>query len=255
MYSSRPASGFVDATVVSRDDNGNDSVASDAIRITLTAGEPVAVLKAIPSTVRAGQAIRLDGSDSYTIDTGSTISNYAWTFGDGSTGVNGATSYNDHTYATAGEFMATLIVTDSLGTVSPVSKAVVKVLPATLVVPLVLNTRPSSFSRTRSANLSQTPVLDAIYPEVNDTGQRGDTFQLQGAFFHETQNQDIEFMEELLLSGALVEFDWQEVNYVGTADTKTFVGRLVSFDYNRAGGQTDMTPYTATFVREAGLGA
>lgn len=255
VYSSRPASGFVDATVVSRDDNGNDSVASDAIRITLTAGEPVAVLKAIPSTVRAGQAIRLDGSDSYTIDTGSTISNYAWTFGDGSTGVNGATSYNDHTYATAGEFMATLIVTDSLGTVSPVSKAVVKVLPATLIVPLVLNTRPSSFSRTRSANLSQTPVLDAIYPEVNDTGQRGDTFQLQGAFFHETQNQDIEFMEELLLSGALVEFDWQEVNYVGTADTKTFVGRLVSFDYNRAGGQTDMTPYTATFVREAGLGA
>ena len=254
VYSSRPASGYVDATVIARDDNDNDSAISDAIRITLTAGEPVAVLKTIPSTVRAGQAIRLDGADSYTIDTDSTISNYAWTFGDGSTGVNGATKYNDHTYATAGEFMATLIVTDSLSSVSPVSKAVVKVLPATLVVPLVLNTRPNSFSRTRMANLSQTPVLDAIYPEVNDTGQRGDSFQLTGAFLQATQNQDIEFMEELLLSGALVEFDWQEVNYVGTADTKTFVGRLVSFDYNRAGGQIDMTPYTATFVREAGLG-
>ena len=67
--------------------------------------------------VRAGQAIRFDGSDSYSIDTSANLTNFAWTFGDGSTGVNGATSHQDHTYATAGEYMATLIVTDSTGTV------------------------------------------------------------------------------------------------------------------------------------------
>ena len=43
-------------------------------------------------------------------------------------------------------------------------------------------------------------------------------------------------MEELLLSGALVEFEYQEVNFTGTPDSKTFVGRMISFDYNREGG-------------------
>ena len=75
-----------------------------------------------------GQAIRFDGSDSYAIDTGATITDYAFTFGDGSTGVNGTSVFQDHTFAQAGEFMATLIVTDVAGSVSPVAKALVKVL-------------------------------------------------------------------------------------------------------------------------------
>jgi hypothetical protein len=103
--------------------------------------------------------------------------------------------------------------------------------------------------------MTRTPVLDAVYPEITDTGQRGDEFTLTGMFLKGTQDTDIAFMEELMLSGALVEFEYQAVNFVGTADSKTFTGRLVAFDYNRQGGEVDRTPYTATLVREAGLGA
>lgn len=259
VYSARPAGGTYDIKVFAQDDSDNESdyilIPNAFLRVTIVAAEPVAVLRAVPSMVRAGQALRLDGSDSYSIDTSANLTNFAWTFGDGSTGVNGATSHQDHTYAAAGEYMATLIVTDSAGTVSPYAKAVVKVLPATLVVPLTLSTTPSSFSRTRSASITQTPILDAIYPELSDMGQRGDEFTLTGMFLKETQEADIAFMEELMLSGALVEFEYQQVNYTGVADSKKFTGRMVSFDYNRSGGSIDTTPYTATFVREAGLGA
>ena len=259
VYSARPAGGTYDIKVYTMDDSENESdyilIPNAFLRVTIVAAEPVAIVRAVPSMVRAGQAIRFDGSDSYSIDTSANLTNFAWTFGDGSTGVNGATSHQDHTYASAGEYMATLIVTDSTGTQSPYAKAVIKVLPATLVVPLTLSTKPSSFSRTRTATISQTPILDAIYPEMTDMGNRGDEFMLTGMFLKETQETDIAFMEELLLSGALVEFEYQEVNYTGVADSKTFVGRMVSFDYNRQGGSLDTTPYTASFVREAGLGA
>ena len=256
VYSARPASPYkYTIKVYSMDDVGNISSASTPdLDVEIVAAEPVGILKAVPSMVRAGQAIRLDGSGSYSVDTQHTIVSYAWTFGDGSSGVTGSALHQDHTYSAAGEYMATLIVTDTQGTVSPASKAVVKVLPATLVVPLNLSTKPSKFSRTRSANLTSTPILDAVYPEVSDMGTRGDQFTLSGMFLKATQDTDIAFMEELLLSGALVEFEYQEVNYVGVADSKTFTGRMTSFDYNRQGGTVDSTPYSATFIREAGLG-
>ena len=256
VYSTRPSSPFkYDIIVYAMDDAGNISFPSVTVQALINAAEPVAILRAVPSMVRAGQVIRMDGSDSYTIDTDTTLSAYTWTFGDGSSQVVGSTVNQDHTYAIAGEYMATLIVTDSIGTVSPSAKAVVKVLPATLVVPLTLSTKPTSFTRTRSANLASTPILDAVYPEVSDMGTRGDVFSLSGMFLQATQETDIAFMEELLLSGALVEFEYRAVNFVGTADSKTFTGRMTSFDYNRQGGSNDRTPYSATFIREAGLGA
>ena len=104
------------------------------------------------------------------------------------------------------------------------------------------------------ANLIQTNVLDAVYPEVSDTGQRMDEFTLEGVFLRDTADADIAFMEELLASGSLVEFEYQAVNYIGTADSKTFIGRMTGFDYSRAGGDHGQTPYSATFIREAGLG-
>jgi len=254
VFSTRPAGGTYDIVVYAKDDNGNETVASDILRATIVAAEPVAIVRAVPSMVRAGQAIRFDGSDSYSIDTAASIATYTWTFGDGSSSVSGAAVYQDHTYAEAGEFMATLVVNDGTSD-SPTAKAVVKVLPATLVVPLTLSTKPSSFRRTRSATLTRTPILDAVYPEVSDMGQRGDEFTLSGMFLKGTQDTDIAFMEELLFSGSLVEFAYQDVNYDGVADSKVFTGRMVSFDYNREGGNVDRTPYTAVFVREAGLGA
>ena len=89
---------------------------------------------------------------------------------------------------------------------------------------------------------------------MRDTGQRSDKFSLKGSFLEATADVDIAFMEELLMSGALVEFEWQAVNYVGTPDSKTFVGRMTDFQYERAGGRHGQTPYTASFTREASLG-
>ena len=43
-----------------------------------------------------------------------------------------------------------------------------------------------------------TPILDAVYPEVTDMGQRADEFSMTGMFLKETQETDIAFMEELL---------------------------------------------------------
>ena len=239
-----------------KDDNDNISDYSPTILINVANAPPVAILRAIPSMIRAGQAVRLDATTSYDVNAGGTVSNFTFTPGDGSADVGPqGTAYVDHTYATAGEFQATVTCQDADGTTSNTAKAVIKVLPATLVIPLTLNTAPSGFSRTRAANLTQTTVLDAVYPEISDTGQRNDEFSLTGQFLRDTADADIMFMEELLASGALVEFEWQSVNYTGTPDSKTFVGRMVSFDYQREGGQHGQTPYTASFIREAGLGA
>ena len=251
--------GTFSAVCYTRDDNANESDASAVISVVVAEAVPVALLKAVPSMVRAGQVIRFDGSDSYVVssDTSRSLTTYTFDFGDGSSAVSGGAAYSDHTFATAGEFMATLTVTDNAASpnTSNTAKVAVKILPATLVVPLILNSRPSGFKRTRTAAFTQTEVLDAVYPEVTDSGQRQDEFVLEGKFLKATANKDIDFMEELLHSGALIEFEWESVNYVGTPDSRTFVGRMLSFDYRREGGAHGETPYSASFVREAGLGA
>ena len=98
VFSTRPTGGTYDIKVYAKDDNGNESAASDILRATIVAAEPVAVLRAVPSMVRAGQAIRFDASDSYSIDTAASIATYTYTFGDGSSSVSGEL-HQDHTYA------------------------------------------------------------------------------------------------------------------------------------------------------------
>jgi len=241
------------ASVYVQDDNGNQ-VQSSTISIVVANAAPVAVLRAVPSLIRAGQPITLDGGDSYDLNAGGTITDYAWTFGDTSSGVSGSDSSIAHTYAVAGEYQASLIVKDADATDSQTATCVIKVLPATLVVPLVFNTKPRAFNRNRGAAVSQTTVLDAVYPEITDRGQRSDEFSLQGLFLKATANADIAFVEELLLAGSLVEFMWEDVDYQGTTTGKVFTGRITSFDYQREGGQHGSTPYTINLVREAGLG-
>lgn len=248
--------GTFSAVCYTKDDRGNESASSNVISVEVANVPPVAVLRAVPSLVRAGQPVTLDGSGSYDINPTGSVSAWLFTAGDGSGTVGSGASSIQHTYAAGGEYRATLYVTDnsSPAGVSQTASTIIKVLPATLVVPLVLNTKPRSFTRSRSALMTQTPVLDAIYPEVTDMGQRNDEFVLQGSFLKSTANADIAFMEELLLSGALVETVWEAVNFQGTPTGKTFVGRLLQFDYQREGGAHGETPYSATFVREAGLG-
>jgi hypothetical protein len=246
--------GSYDVKVFVQDDVGNQTE-STSISIVVADAAPVAVLRAVPSLIRAGSAITFDAGASYDINAGGSIATYTFSFGDGSSNVSGSASSVQHTYATAGEYQATLVCVDAGGTSSQTASVVVKVLPATLVVPLVFNTKPRGFKRNRRASLSQNTVLDSVYPEITDRGNRSDEFSLDGMFLKETANDDIAFVEELMLSGSLVEFMWEEVNYQGTPTGKTFVGRILSFDYNRAGGAHGQTPYSIVLVREAGLGA
>ncbi len=250
--------GTFSAVAYSRDDNGNESVASSAISVVVAEVNPVALLRAIPSMVRAGQSVTFDASESYVLstDTARTIASYSFDFGDGSSVVTGSSPNADHTFATAGEYMATVPATDNASptNTSVASKVVVKILPATLVIPMNLNTKPESFKRARKANFSQTTVLDAVYPEMSDTGSRSDSFQMAGKFLKATANADIDFMEEILVSGALVEFEYEDTDYSGSTVNKKFIGRLTQFNYQREGGQHGTTPWTATLIREAGLG-
>ena len=254
VYTDRPAAGYYDVTATVTDDNENVSdTLTPVIRVNLANAEPIALLQTVPAVTRAGQAVTLTGASSYTVDLLATLTNFAFTPGDGSAVVSGSASSIQHTYAAAGEYQSTLVVTDSNTTTSGTASAIVKVLPATLVVPLTLNTMPAQFKRTRQADFSTTPVLDAVYPELNDTGHRADTFEMTGTFLKTTANQDIAFMEELLLSGSLIEFEWEAVNFSGTPTGKTFVGRLTAFNYERKGGDIGQTPWSATLIREAGL--
>ncbi len=71
---------------------------------------PVASFTFSPSSPTAGQSVSFNASGS--TDTGATITGYAWTFGDGSTG-SGVTA--SHPYSAAGTYTVRLTVTDSLG--------------------------------------------------------------------------------------------------------------------------------------------
>lgn len=250
--------GTFSAVAYSKDDNGNESVASSIISVVCAEVNPVALLRAIPSMVRAGQAVNFDASESYVLstDTARTIASYTFDFGDGSSVVSGASPNAAHTYAIAGEFMATVTTTDNASptNTSVAAKVAVKILPATLVIPFVLNTKPKSFNRTRKANYATTSVLDAVYPEMSDMGSRTDTFKMAGSFLKSTANADIDFVEEILVSGALVEYEYEETDYSGSTVNKMFVGRLTDFNYQREGGKHGETPWTATLTREAGLG-
>ena len=143
VYSATPTAPatYYEMKAQAKDDNGNISDLSLAIRITVNGTEPVAILRAIPTLVRAGQSIRFDGSQSYTLNTESTLATYTFDFGDGSSTVSGAQTFQDHTYAVAGEYKATLVVVDSASNTSPVASSVIKVLPATTIVPLRLQTQ------------------------------------------------------------------------------------------------------------------
>lgn len=244
----------LNAVVYSKDNNGNISDPSSAIVVNIVGAEPVAVLRVIPAVVRAGQTVTFDGSSSFDPDS-TALQNFRFTSGDGSSVIGPQSqNYASHTFAAAGEYKVTMTVQDAGSNTSNIASAIIKVLPANLVMPLTLNTRPSSFQRSRKASFSQTPVLDAAFPELRDSGSRNDEFQLKGAFLKSTAELDISYMEELLMLGSLIEFEWQSVNYQGVADSKTFVGRMTDFQYGRDSDSRGQTPYTATFIREASMG-
>ena len=248
--------GTFSVTAITKDDNGNESTASSALSVVVAETKPVAVLRATPALLQAGSAVTFDASSSYIVssDASRTIATYTFTPGDGTSATTQASSTFSHTYASAGEYSATLTCTDnaSSANTSTASSCVIKVTAADATTDLMaaLNTKPNSFKRTERASMSSTTTLDGTYPEVRDLGQRNDDFTLSGTFLKATADADITTMEGYMSNGTLVTIKWQTVDYSGNASVKTFVGRMTSFDYQREGGKHGETPWSARFRRE-----
>jgi len=249
--------GSFNAVAYAQDDNGNESIASNIIVVTVAETKPIAILRVIPGYVSAGTAVTLDATSSYIVssDTARTIASYTFTPGDGTSPTTQAGATLSHTYAAAGEYLATLTCTDNASSpnTSLSDTVLVKVIATATAVDLMaaLNTKPNRFNRQRNAQISSTALLSQTYPEVIDTGNREDMFQLSGSFLKTTATTDVETMEGYLYNGTLVRVDWQEKEFDGTVSVKSYTGYVIALDYEREGGQHGETPWNATFVREA----
>jgi len=92
-------------------DNHGTSSTSVGFVVTITPATPVAVPGG-PYTEHLPGVLQFNGSSSYDPDPNATIT-YNWDFGDGT--AHGSGAQPTHTYATAGSFNGTLIVTDNHG--------------------------------------------------------------------------------------------------------------------------------------------
>jgi PKD repeat protein len=108
---------------------------------------PVAALSANPTTVARGGSVTLDGSASSDADSGDTIATYTFNFGDGSQTVTQSTATVNHIYDTAGQYAATLKVTDSRG----------KESNNTALVDIYVNTPPTA-ALTASPTSGKSPL-------------------------------------------------------------------------------------------------
>jgi len=86
--------------------------------------EPVAVLSLTPNPALVGDSVAFDGTDSY--DPDGTVTDYAWTFASGTPASSAADSGNV-SWAAAGEYEVTLIVTDGTGLKSTPARTVMVV--------------------------------------------------------------------------------------------------------------------------------
>ncbi|HET7569026.1 MAG TPA: PKD domain-containing protein [Gammaproteobacteria bacterium] len=79
---------------------------------------PLAVLTAEPTGGNTPVDVTFDASGSHDPDSGDSVASYTYDFGDGSTPVTTSTPTATHTYKTAGDYRATLTVTDTHGATS-----------------------------------------------------------------------------------------------------------------------------------------
>jgi PKD repeat protein len=107
------APGSYSVVLTVTDEVGQTGQVSQTVTVAAAAA-PTASFTFSPTTPGPGTSVNFNASGS-TAPTGSTISSYAWDFGDG--GTAGPTSQNTttHSFAAAGTYVVTLTVTDSEG--------------------------------------------------------------------------------------------------------------------------------------------
>lgn len=122
--------GTYTAKLTVTDNQGATGTVSSVITVSGANQAPVASFTSTPSTGTAPLVVSFNGAAS--TDTDGSIASYAWTFGDGTTGVGATIS---HTYNTAGTYTATLTVTDNRGATNSTAKAItVNAVTASCVV-------------------------------------------------------------------------------------------------------------------------
>jgi hypothetical protein len=96
--------------------DGSFAVQSNEVCAPNTA--PTAALTASPRSGKVPLQVGFDGSGSSDLDAGDSVASYTFDFGDGSPPVTQSSPTITHTYTNAGEFKATLTVTDNHGKTS-----------------------------------------------------------------------------------------------------------------------------------------
>ncbi|MDJ0807552.1 MAG: PKD domain-containing protein [Gammaproteobacteria bacterium] len=116
-----------------------------------------------PYNGTAGVALSFDGSGSFDPD-GGAITDYAWDFGDGNTGSGAQPS---HTYASAGTYTVSLVVTDDDGQVSDAAQTSAEIVAAP-EVPVADPNGPYSGKAGREVNFDGTASFDPDGGSITD---------------------------------------------------------------------------------------
>ncbi|HMG35079.1 MAG TPA: glycoside hydrolase family 44 protein [Blastocatellia bacterium] len=194
VYSS---AGSFTATLTVTDNVGSRSSTSAVINVSAPANQPpVARISASPTTGTSPLAVSFSGTGSS--DPDGSISAYAWSFGDGTTASGSTTS---HTYSSAGNFTATLTVTDNQGATSStsvpitVSSAVVLNAPGTLVATASGTTVTLMWTDTSTGEggfyIERTPKGLGQWARVGQVGANATTFSqtvARGSYSYRVQS-------------------------------------------------------------------
>jgi PKD repeat protein len=102
-----------------------------AVSHTVSVGvAPTVAFSSTPTQAAAGYPVHLSGAASHDPNTGASITTYAWSFGDGTSGTGKAPS---HTYAKPGVYSVTLKITDSFGLVASKTSSLTVSAPGKIV--------------------------------------------------------------------------------------------------------------------------
>nr|WP_321464463.1 PKD domain-containing protein [uncultured Desulfobulbus sp.] len=168
------SSGTYTAQLTVTDDAGSSNTATTAITLTASEVTPTPPTAVISSSAAAGPApllVSFDGSGS-TADSSTSITNYAWSFGDGNTALGAAAL---HSFTSAGAYTTELAVTASNGLTSSATTPVVVTIAATNVPPKALfDANPDSGSAPLSVSFDGSASSDSDGSVASYTWYFGD---------------------------------------------------------------------------------